>query len=150
MGKIVAPETRQKGKYVNFDEEDKAKPDSVAHQKALKRSELRKTFVSVDSQFAESNHLFRNYKYTNANTIFPHSVDADKRFVSKCYPYAKGGLLLVDEPKNDKERVVMLEKHKVLRKLGFRHVVLEDWVENEDGTKRATDIYDLAKQLGET
>lgn len=142
MGKIIAPETSpKKGKYVNFDEEEaKPKPDSATHLRNLKRAELRKIFVSIDSQFAESNVLFRNYKYHDAHLVYPNTVDVDQRFVSKCYPYAKGGLLLVDEPRNEREKIKAYEKQRKLQGLGYRHVVLEDGM----------DVYDLAKQLRET
>lgn len=149
MGKIVAPESKKKEKYVKFDDPEKETPESAAHRRALKRQEIRKKFVSIDSQFAESNVIFRNYKFHNAHVVYPHVVDVDKRFVSKCYPYAKGGMLLVDEPRNEAEKKWALEKHAKLRELGFRHVIVETYIE-EDGKQRLMDIFDLARQLGET
>lgn len=150
MSKMVAPEVKQKGKYVDFDAPEKEKPDSAAHQRALRRADLRKQFISIDSQFAESNVHFRNYKYQDAHMIYPNVTDVDMRFVSKCYPYARGGLLLVDEPRNALEKEKAVRKQIVLRKLGFRHVIVETYVPDEFGKQRLMDTYDLARQLGET
>lgn len=82
-----------------------------------------------------------NWKWPGANAMVPDGVSMDFKFVDKYYPLAKGGPLLVDEPTNDPKIVELCyEKQRVLKKLGFRHIVIE-----EDAT-----LYDVMEQLDAT
>ena len=74
-----------------------------------------KNLSPVSDQVAESTFYFRNYKYQNADKLWPNFLDVDQKFITKCYPYAKGGMLLVDEPTNEKQKALCLKKQEVLR-----------------------------------
>jgi hypothetical protein len=109
----------------------------LAHQKALRKADERNKLIAVADKLAGHPHCVRNYKYSKADLKYPN--DPDMRIVEKCYPYAKGGMLLVDEPTSDYDSAKCFEKQKVLKELGFRHVVIE----------RDTTLYDALEQLGE-
>lgn len=118
--------------------------DTPEHKRAILKAELRQKFITLADQVAEHVLYFRNYKYKGADKAYPDSLHALQRFTTKCYPYAKGGLLLVDEPKNAREEKLAFEKQKVLKELGFRHIVISEY----DATKQVT-LHDLMEQLGE-
>lgn len=141
---IIAPEAKLKHQRVELDtdssqylsdQEKDAKRNSEA--RALRSHELRQKFVTLADQVAESNLYFRNWKYKEGDQMYPH--DPDSRMVTKSYPHAKGGLLFVDEPRNQREMVKSYEKQKVLKKLGYRFIVIE----------ADTTLYDCLEQLGE-
>lgn len=134
--KIVAPESKFNGisiEDVKIKDQDEMTPE---HARALRRAEVRQKFVGVPDQYAETNFFFRNYLYKDAHKLYPDSQNADHRFVDKCYPYAKGGLLLVDEPRSEIALKRAKDKHSHLVRMGIRHVVYEDEM----------DLFDLAKQ----
>lgn len=135
---IIAPESTQKSVTIDFDDPEESKDVMTPeHKAALRRCELRKQFTSIQDQFAESNLYQRNYKYRNADKMYPGELDFDERIVTRCYPYAKGGMLLMDEPKNEKQKEKAYIKQKKLWEAGVRHVVFEEKM----------DVFDLAKQL---
>lgn len=144
---IVSPESKKKSVIdftagmpdVNSDE------DTPAHKRAILRLENRQKFITLSDQVAQHTLYFRNYKYQGADKAYPDSIHALQRFVTKCYPYAENGLLLVDEPKNAYEEKLAFEKQKVLKALGFRHIIICEY----DAAKQST-LYDLMEQLGET
>lgn len=151
---IIAPESK-KNTYTQLSSEESEKSsspgedqNSYAHQMALKRCEDRKKFVTFSDQIAEHTFYFRNYKYQRANILYPRDLDSDYRFVSKCYPYAKCGMLLVDEPKNEHEYQMALKKQEALRKSGFKHIVI--WLESKDPKQQKDPeeiFYDCHEQL---
>lgn len=142
---VVAPES-EKLPLSSFSVGDAPQKDQdpPEHKKALLRSEQRKVLITLADQVAQDTFYFRNYKYKGADKAYPDSLHALQRFTTKCYPYAKEGLLLVDEPRNPREEKLAFEKQKVLKALGFRHVVIAEY----DAMKQVT-LYDLMEQLGE-
>src|SRR5271166_6551822 len=124
---IVAPESEKKpltefsvGEIHSHPLDD----DTPSHKRAILKAELRQKFITLADQVAESTTYFRSYKYKGADKAYPYSLHALQRFTTKCYPYAKGGLLLVDEPRNEREEKLAFEKQKTLKALGFRHIVI--------------------------
>ena len=114
--------------------------DSPKHRAAIEKCDARKRLIAVSDQIAKSLVWFRNWKWPGSEDMFPRSVEM--RTVEKYYPYAEGGPLLVDEPRDERDVVLCYEKQKVLKKLGFRHIVVESY-------PRATTLFDALEQLGE-
>lgn len=126
---IVAPEASVGYREHHEQIEDHLPPPqdetSPAHERALKRVDLAKVFVTVSDQIAESKIFYRNWKWPKCYEVFPNSLHAAKRFVTKYYPNAVGGPLYVDEPRTPKEKQDALEKQKILRKQGIRHIIVD-------------------------
>jgi hypothetical protein len=125
--RILAPEASQHLKDTQIiDGEPQASPGdqtSVSHEAALRKLELRKTFVTISDQIAESTFLYRNWKWDNGNRLFPKDDDALLRFVTKHYPYAKGGPLYFDETQTAADVARCERKRAVMRSLGLRYIV---------------------------
>jgi hypothetical protein len=113
--------------------------DSPKHQALIAKIDERKRLIAIADKIAEHTFYYRNWKWPDADQHFPNHVDL--RFVDKCYPYAKGGMLLVDEPRDSVDADQSYMKQKLLKKLGIRHIVLED--------NPATTLYDALEQLGD-
>lgn len=111
--------------------------DDAKHQRLIQKSDDRKKFISIADQVAQSTIFTRNWKWPGADQHYP--LEADLRMVSKYYPYAQGGPLLVDDAYDQKEAAELFLKQKILRKLGFRHVVIES----------DSSLFDVLEQLGE-
>lgn len=77
-----------------------------------------------------------NFRFKNAEKHFPH--EPTLRTVDKCYPRAKGGMLLVDEPNDDVSYKVCLRKGTVLKELGYRYLIL----------RPSTDEFEARELLG--
>lgn len=141
---IIAPEASKQSQLVEFSAKEvdthKMDKETSEHKRALLKADLRKEFVTLAEQVARSKICFRNYKYQGADQLYPRLIDASQRFVDKCFPYAKGGMLLVDEPKSDKQIVLAREKHDKLVSKGFRHLII---IEGE------TTYYDAMMELGD-
>lgn len=136
---IVAPEATKKIIEQTETIEMKEKEDPSSHQRKIMRSDLRKEFITLSDHVAESSLYLRNYKFNEANQVYPDVTQVKYRFVTKMYPHAKKGMLLVDEPQNESEVMMAYEKQKKLKKLGYRHIVVES----------NTTLYDCLNQLGE-
>lgn len=139
---IIAPEASIGEQRVDMEDgevqtESQKDETSPAHEKALRRVGSRQEFVTLSDQLAEHPLYHRNYKYPNGWKYFPQNSEMHQ--VTKYYPLAKGGPLLVDEPRTENEMVLAYEKQKVLKKSGLRHIVVE-----KDST-----MEDLWEQLGE-
>lgn len=107
------------------------------HNRALARADDRQRLIAVADHIAGHIHWVRNYKFAKADLLYPNNPEM--RTVDKCYPQAKGGMLLVDEPTDEGEALRCYEKQKILKAQGFRHVVIE----------KDTSLYDALEQLGE-
>jgi len=94
-------------------------------------------FVSLAEKIAQDSTVLINWKFKDAAEYYPNHPTM--RTVRKYYMYAKGGPLLVDEPRDPKDVFMCFEKQKLLKKLGYRHIVVE----------RDSTIGDLLEQLGE-
>ena len=124
--KIIAPEASRKRQSTSLEESEgelTRTTEDANHRKALAKYEMRKELVTVADKVAQHTFYTRNYKFRDADKLFPDHWD--KRTVTKHYPMAHGGALLVDEPQNEWETERAFEKHKVLKKLGYRHIVIE-------------------------
>lgn len=94
-------------------------------------------YDSLSDEIAESKDYTRYFKIRELEQEFPH--EPYLRSVGKHYPHAKNGTLLVDEVNDDIRKAECMRKHEALKRLGYRHVVLEP-----DTTK-----YEAYTQLGE-
>lgn len=102
---------------------DKEDPENEA--RLIKFNE-KKGFHTLAEKIAESTIYIRNYKFPMADQRIPPQVNPDFKFVDKFFPYAKGGPLYVDEPRDDKDTQLSFEKQRILIHLGMRHLVVED------------------------
>jgi hypothetical protein len=127
------------GKKVEVETTEVQNEMDSSHDNRVNRFESKKQFTSLADRIAESHLFIRNYKFKEADKLYARNTHIDYRFVSKIYPHAKGGPLLVDEPRSEHQSIVAYEKQKELKKLGYRHIVIE-----ENST-----LYDCLKQLGE-
>jgi len=131
--KIVAPEATPHHRVTVYNMIEDCTPEQAkqnaieARQRFLEhKSNLRSQFVTLAEQVAESTHFVRNFKFPESIRVYPFDVDVDQRFVSKCFPLAKGGMLLVDEPVSEVQKAKAYEKQKILKSLGYRHLVIEE------------------------
>jgi len=141
---IVAPQASRSLQANTLEEKavEQSHLDAIetnAHKKALARHEMRKELITISDKVASHNYYTRNWKFPEADKVFPGDWEWDKRVVTKYYPMAEGGALLVDEPISDWDVNRAWEKHKVLRKLGYRHIVIE----------KDTTVDQCLEQLGE-
>lgn len=102
---------------------DKSDLNTPAHRNAMSRAEARQTLITIADQVAGHPQYFRNYKYKDCWKHFPS--DPEMQMVDKYYPHAKGGPLLVDEPQTESQMMKAYEKQRILKKAGFRHIVIE-------------------------
>lgn len=102
-----------------------------------RRLQMNSKLVSIADQIAESDFFYRNWKYKEGEKHFPEDVLC--WFVDKCYPYAKNGMLLVDEPRTEQSKLRSYAKRNVLKKLGYRFIIIE----------MDSDYYHCLEQLGE-
>lgn len=82
------------------------------------REELR----SRSEKIAGSKICLMSWVFPGAREAFPH--EPKLRSVQKYFPYAEGGALLVDEPERLGDELECQRKAKVIRKLGFRYLIL--------------------------
>lgn len=110
------------------------------HQRALDKLDKKqsKEFETVSDNAAGSKNFTRNFKVKQLEDQFPHN--AKLRSVSKHYANAVGGPLYVDEVSNELSKMECLTKQKSMKRLGLRHIVLEE----------NTTLYEAMDQLGET
>lgn len=142
---IVAPES--KVKTVTIEQEQDQEPDTnqaydrlSAHRRALQKYEQKQQLTNPIEELAQNIHgVVGNVKFPGADEAFPLAHQGLLRFCSKVYPYAKGGALYVDYPKNEVESYRAWERNKVMKKLKLRHVVVE----------KDSSLIDLLEQLGE-
>lgn len=118
-GKVI-----RKKKNQDTTEASETKNDSILHQRKIKKVDDRKKFKDLGDKLAQSTIYFRNRSWPNAKDYFDEMTDYC--YVDKYYPYAEGGGLWVDEPRDEIEKKMDYEKHEVMRKLGLRHVVIEE------------------------
>lgn len=104
-------------------------PDSEAElgdpevRAAEARTEARETRgLTVPEQIAKSKVHFRNYEFKDAKKEFPYHRNL--RFIEKMYPYALPTPLLVDQPETPQDVADCITKATVLKRLGFRYLVL--------------------------
>jgi hypothetical protein len=150
---FVSPELGMRGKSNETPSQDPfhkdvEKDDSKAHKakvaKAGSRTGRDGHFATMAERVAKHHLYYLNHKIPDAEKHFP--VDIYSRFVSKYFPYAEGGPLYVDEPRNDDEMFKAYEKQKVLKKMGLRSIVI---MRAEKFKDLETAFCDCLEQLGE-
>lgn len=99
-------------------------PKNLMDPKEGQVIQKRHEFTSIAEQIAESHIAVGNYRIPSDKKLFPLDQDAAKRFVSRFFPYAKGGALFVDEPANEHELQFAEKRQKFLHGLGHRHVIV--------------------------
>jgi len=131
-------------RVVNPQDKREIYPDQETpqHEAALARCDERKRLIAVADHIAKDPTWFLNWKWPGSNAKFPYRPEM--RTVDKYYPFARddrGNIcpLLVDEPQHKETIDLAYEKQKILKELGFRHVVIEP----------DTSVYDALVQLGE-
>lgn len=125
--------------------------NTPATKRALARVDARQDLITIADKVAGEPLYFRNYKFPGANKAYPDDIDAHMRYVTKYYPYTDAGKpLFIDEPQTEREILQCYEKQKVIRKLGFRHLVIEPSRTNTDGKfMDGSTLSDCLEQLGE-
>ena len=122
--------------------EGEAAPQGVetpSFRRALQKFDNPKQYIYPLERITQGSVVIRNVKFPGADEAYPLVQDALYRFVSSYYPYALGGPLYVDEPKNEKEIDRAYKRQKVMRSLKHRYVIVE----------KDTNYEHLLQQLGE-
>lgn len=78
---------------------------------------------SVAEQVAGDSFFKKNYYYPKGKELFPN--DKDMHYVDKCFQYAIGGELMIDEPLTDLELKKCNEKAKAMKEMGLRYLILK-------------------------
>lgn len=99
--------------------------DDVKDKQKLESYERRWKFIDIASQVAENNFYIMNWKWPGSDRLVPPHVSIDFKMISKYFPYAKGGPLLVDEPRFPDQVKLCFEKQRLLKHLKMRYVVIE-------------------------
>lgn len=97
--------------------------EDETNKRKLQSYQRKQELISMADQLAGSPVHEKNWKYNEAAKLFP--AHPRLRCVDKRYPYATGGPLLVDEPKDKQELQAAKTKAACLRKLGYRYVIIE-------------------------
>lgn len=122
---VYAPES----KHTKQVEIDGTKAPSVvepaAHRRALQKYESKQQFVNLVERIVQDKTVILKVKFPGSDEAYPDPTQALFRFVTKFYPYAKGGPIYVDEPINEQEVYRAYERTKVMRKLKIRHLIVE-------------------------
>lgn len=100
-----------------------------------------KHFPTVAEKLAKSSIYYRNWYYPEGKDTFPY--DLRMRYVEKMFPYANGGILLVDEPRSEAEFTECENKAKILRELGYRYIIVS---EHSEFYELAVELEDLDKK----
>lgn len=149
--KIIAPEASKKHKstvLVDGKSDPNQDVETPEHRRAMSRHLTRADLVSIADQVAGDAMFFRNYRWPDANRIYPDDVDAMMRFVSRYYPHATNGPLYIDEPANLREVNRCEEKSKHMKKLKLRYVVINKAYELPDEHQvHATTLAEAMEQL---
>ena len=123
---IVSPESKtQKSTVIDGETTPQSDRMDPSHRRALQKYETKKDFLYPVERIARDHVAIHNVKFPGADEHYPEIQNALFRFVSKVYPNAKGGPLYVDTPRNDRETYRAYERHKVMIKLGLRHIIAE-------------------------
>ncbi len=123
-------------------------PENLMKSKNEQVVQKRHVFMTIAEQLAEDHTWIGNYRIPADKKLYPHDKDAAKRFVSRIFPYAKGGPLYVDEPRNEHQEAWALERQKHLHSLGYRHVVIPMVTNAETLHNVASQLQNVKKQNG--
>lgn len=106
-----------------MDSEAELGTDEVQRTQVLRAEAREVRDATIPEQIAKSKIHFRNWEFPGAKTAFPYH--RNMRFVERMYPYALPKPLLVDQPENHHERAECEQKAQVLRRMGYRYLILE-------------------------
>jgi hypothetical protein len=130
---VVSPQASSSKRKIVVGETPQPDADEMtpAHSRALERADQRKTLISLADQVAEDFMHERNFKYPESEILYPEGFEAEYRFVTKFYPYAKGGPLMVDEPQSEHEinkvyaKMKRIQESGLLKRNKLRYCVIE-------------------------
>lgn len=98
------------------------KDAKVIEARLLNSLDRRKEFKSKSERIAQDDICQQNWKFRDATKYFPD--EPWMRTVSKYYPNASCGPLLIDEPQLDIEITRCQRKQVVLEGMGYRYLIL--------------------------
>lgn len=96
--------------------------ESAYQSKVRSIVEKSRTLGTLSEKIAGDKFHYRNWYFEGGKEKFP--FQPDMWFVDKCYPMAKGGMLLIDEPTRPDEEAKAKIKGQHLKSLGLRFVVI--------------------------
>lgn len=91
---------------------------------------------SIAEKLAGDKLFYRNWMWPAGKEFFPH--EPNMWFVSRYYPYALGGALLLDEPVTDLEKSQCKVKQEKILAKGFRYYIID----------RAKSVEEMLFELG--
>jgi len=98
-------------------------------------------FKTLAEQAAKSSIFFKNYYVEELREKYKHH-DRMKR-IDKAFPYARikddsTGIVLIDEPVNETDLEICLQKSKLLKEIGYKYAIIE----------KDSSLFDVLAQLG--
>ena len=136
---FISPESKVKRVDIVEGEIPTEAPMKPSFRRALEKFDHPREFIYPLEKITRGSVVIRQVKFPGADEAYPLVQDALCRFVSSYYPYAEGGPLYVDEPKNPTEVDRAYRRQKIMRKLKHRYVIVE----------KDTTYEHLLEQLGE-
>ena len=88
---------------------------------------------SIYDKIAGDTFYYLNYYYAGGKEKYPHDHQEHMRRVSRFYPNAIGGAILMDEMRYPGDAADFAEKAKIMKQFGFRYVII-------DRSKKESDI----------
>lgn len=122
-------------------ERDDADP---AYDRALESYERRQQPDSVASEVAGNNEYMKNWRIPGMKSEFP--ISPSHWQVSKFYPLALNGPLYVDEVEDGDEHLLEAKK-RVMRRLGFRYVIVTPKRTKHEVNYELDDVYPRAPHI---
>jgi len=96
--------------------------NEIAEKRVTRTVRRSNVLLTMPERIAGDKFCYLNWKLPNASELFPD--DWRLRFVAFHFPFAEGGPINFDMPKNEVEKRDCAVKAKVLRGLGFRYVII--------------------------
>jgi|SRR6185437_675196 len=93
----------------------------------MKRSEV---FVGIAERIAQNKFCYLNWLVPGGASLFPQNWKL--RQVRYYFPFAEGGPLLMDQPKNPIEEQMCREKADILRTKGMRYAYIGEGMDETD------------------
>ncbi len=121
-------------------------PKNASAKKKLKKRKMPdpdRHFVSVEDEVAQTETHLRNWYFPNASKYFPKPWQERMRRVTKYYPYAHGGPLAIDRPKDQTEFKECEKKKEIFATEGALKKIRYAIVRSN------TEVYDILEQIGE-
>lgn len=103
----------------------------------LEIANKRNLLVGIAEKIANDKLCYLNWYFPRSAELFPNN--ASMRYVTRYFPYAEGGPLLVDEPRDGFEFELCKQKAPILRAEGHRYLIVS----------HDTTLADALSQIGE-